>query len=227
MLVTIFCIVFQWYVLKHLPVVDCLPYKVGNNISEKMKTPAGAIPDSFAINFRYKKGKEIVEFDMDHFPEDFDDSTYQFIERTQKLVRQGNAQPAITDFALTSMSGNDTTSALLSQNNVYVLFFLKDLESAKKRWEDEVPAIINECKTRNIPFFVVSAVAELAKARFEELPNIDTAYVQFLRCDATAIKTAARENPTYIIMQQANILAKYAAADHDKALRKLKDYNKR
>src|SRR5689334_6306102 len=28
----IFSFAFQWYVLQHLPVVDCLPYKVGNNI---------------------------------------------------------------------------------------------------------------------------------------------------------------------------------------------------
>src|SRR5580692_5244053 len=28
---------FQWFVLVHLPVVDCLPYRVGQNIPEKMK----------------------------------------------------------------------------------------------------------------------------------------------------------------------------------------------
>ncbi|HEY0432434.1 MAG TPA: DoxX family protein, partial [Chitinophagaceae bacterium] len=27
----------QWYVLNYLPLVDCLPYKKGNNIAEKMK----------------------------------------------------------------------------------------------------------------------------------------------------------------------------------------------
>src|SRR5687768_14568614 len=33
--------VFQWYVLEHLPIVDCLPYKKGNDLLEQMKTPAG------------------------------------------------------------------------------------------------------------------------------------------------------------------------------------------
>lgn len=221
MIAALFCIVFQWYVLKHLPIVDCLPYKVGNNISEKMKIPQGALPDSFAINFRYKKEGKIVEFDMDHFPDDFNDSTYQFVDRTQKLVRQGTARAAITDFGLTSLSGNDTTAAILSQENYYVLFFLKDLESAKRRWEEEVPSVLALCKQKKIPFFVVSAVAELAQARFEEIPNIDSTQAHFLKCDATAIKTAARENPTYFVMQKANIVGKYAAADYKKAVDKL------
>ena len=38
---------FGGYVLVHLPVVDCLPYKAGNNIPEKMLPPPGAIPDNF------------------------------------------------------------------------------------------------------------------------------------------------------------------------------------
>ena len=35
----------QWYALTYLPLVDCLPFKKGNNITEKMKIPAGALPD--------------------------------------------------------------------------------------------------------------------------------------------------------------------------------------
>src|SRR5688500_2444402 len=33
----VFTFSFQWYVLQHLPVVDCLPFKVGNDINRKMK----------------------------------------------------------------------------------------------------------------------------------------------------------------------------------------------
>src|SRR5579872_4887870 len=40
-LTTILSFAFQWYVLVHLPAVDCLPYKAGNNIPEKMKAPPG------------------------------------------------------------------------------------------------------------------------------------------------------------------------------------------
>src|SRR5205085_9349418 len=52
----------QSYVLAYLPLVDCLPFKKGNSISEEMKIPAGARPDSFAIRFIYEKGAKQYEF---------------------------------------------------------------------------------------------------------------------------------------------------------------------
>lgn len=217
-----FVVLMQWFVLKYLPIVDCLPYKVGSNIPEQMKMPAGAVPDSFAINFKYRKDGKDVEFDMDHFPADFNDSAYQFIERTQKLVKEGTGNAKITDFVLTSMSGTDTTQAILGQPNYYVLFFLKDLTSSKKGWEDHITQIINICKQKRYPFFVVSSVTDLAKAHLEEIPGIDTAHVNYLKCDATVIKTAARENPTYIIMKQGTVVAKHAASAYKKIDNRLK-----
>ncbi len=90
-LTIVFCFLSQWYVLKHLPVVDCLAYKKGNDLLEQMKVPEGAVPDSFSIKFKYlKSGKEVL-FDAEHFPDDFNDSTYQFVDRVQELIRPASA----------------------------------------------------------------------------------------------------------------------------------------
>src|SRR6185295_62810 len=78
---TIIAVALQWYVLSYLPVMDCLPYKVGNNIPEKMKNPPGSIPDSTVITFVYDKGGKEVEFSADNFPDDFNDSLYKLKTR--------------------------------------------------------------------------------------------------------------------------------------------------
>jgi len=78
----------QNHVMQHLPFVDCLPYKVGNNIAEQMKVPKGAAADSFAITFKYKKNGKEIEFDQNNFPADFD-STYEYIDRYDKLIKKG------------------------------------------------------------------------------------------------------------------------------------------
>src|SRR5450432_4462522 len=54
-LTLVFSFSIQWYALRYLPLVDCLPFKRGTNIFEKMKSPAGAIPDSSVIHFVYEK----------------------------------------------------------------------------------------------------------------------------------------------------------------------------
>ena len=209
-LTIVFCFVLQWYVLKHLPVVDCLPYKVGNNIVEKMKIPEGALPDSFAITFKYLKEGKDIEFDMDHFPEDFNDSTYKFVDRYQKLIRKGTAVASISDFALRSSSGNDTTIEVLNLGN-YVMLMVKDANTAEKDWATKAILVADVCRQKELPFFVVTATLDAARAQLTGNDNIN-----FLLCDATVIKTAARVNPTYFIMQQANVKNKFANADYEK-----------
>ena len=217
-LTILFCAVSQWYVLKYLPVIDCLAYKKGNNILEKMKTPEGAVSDSFAIKFRYKKAGKEVEFGSDNFPEDFNDSTYQFIDRVQELVRPGTAAAPITDFILYSESGTDTTLSILNQQDYYVMLFTKDADEAESNWNENATNVSNTCKQKQIPFFVVTATTEAAQ---KQLPATDN--IQYLKCDATVIKTAGRVNPTYFIMRQANIVGKYANSDYEKVIRQLND----
>lgn len=214
-LTVLFCIVLQWYVLKHLPIVDCLPYKAGNNIVEQMKAPKGAIADSFAITFKYRKNGKDVEFDMNNFPEDFNDSTYQFIDRYQKLVREGTAQAPISDFNLTSFNGTDTTTAILNQPGTYVMLFVKDASSAEKDWAKNAAEVAKVCEQKQIPFYVVTATVEAAQQQ------IRVSNINFLKSDATVIKTAARVNPTYFIMKQASVLAKYANEDYEKAIERI------
>ena len=51
----------QFYVLKHLPIKDCLPYKIGNNILELRKTPADATYDNLpTLTFIKKQMKKKI-----------------------------------------------------------------------------------------------------------------------------------------------------------------------
>src|SRR5665647_2209556 len=68
---------FQWHVLKHLPVIDCLPFKTGNNLLELRKMPADAVPDKMNFKFIYEKNGGKKEFNKDQLP----DSTWTFIKR--------------------------------------------------------------------------------------------------------------------------------------------------
>ena len=86
--VTLGTAAFQWYVLSYLPIVDCLPFKKGNDIVEQMKVPVGAVPDSTSIEFIYTKNNKEVRFDQANFPIDFD-STYVYVDRKDKVVRKG------------------------------------------------------------------------------------------------------------------------------------------
>ncbi len=215
-LTVLFCIVSQWFVLNYLPVIDCLAYKKGNNIIEKMKIPEGAVADSFAIKFRYRKaGKEVI-FGSDNFPEDFNDSTYQFIDRVQELIRPGTVAAPITDFILYGESGEDTTLPVLNQPNSYVMLLSKDADEAEEDWSKNAENVSKACRQKSIPFYIVTATSEAAQKQLPATENI-----HYLKCDATVIKTAARVNPTYFVMKQANITGKFANSNYKKVIKQL------
>ncbi len=203
---------FQNYVLIHLPVFDCLPYKKGNNLLQQMKVPEGAVADSFAINFKYRKDGQVLEFDAMHFPDNFD-SSYEFVDRYDKLVRKGNATPAITDLALQTLDGADTTEALLQQPHPYVLVITQNFKDWDKQ-QNDFQKLASVCKEKNIPLFIVTSVPD------EAVKKIGNAFT-ILRCDATIIKTAARVNATYFLMNGAQVLDKKSYAETDEFIKNI------
>lgn len=210
---TIVCFLLQWHVLSHLPIIDCLPYKKGNDIQEKMKLPPGAVADSFAIKFKYQKNGKEVLFDMDHFPADFD-SSYIYVDRVQELVRKGTGAAPINDFFIFNESGEDTTMALLTSTGKYVMLLSKNIAEADADWSKNASQVANAAYDRKIPFYIVTATIDVAR---QQLPASEK--IRYLKSDATVIKTAGRVNPTYFIMDGSVIKEKFANADYDKVIK--------
>ncbi len=214
-LTTLFSFALQGYVFKHLPIVDCLPYKLGKNIQQQMKVPAGAVPDSTVITFVYDKQGKQLEFTSDKFPDDFDDSLYHFVKRYDKVIREGNAQPPIKDFVLTSLNGTDSTAAILEQKGYALMLFVKDqMNNSYDRNENaQLRFTIAYAKNKNFPLYVITNTREVIP-QFAAATK-DSA-VTFM-CDAVAIKTAARANPTLYLLKDGTIQNKWAYADFEKA----------
>ena len=199
LLAIILILFLQWYVMRNLPLVDCLPYKRGNNLIELRKMPANAIPDKYDYIFIYKKDGLQKEFKADATP----DSTWEFVDRKQTLTQKGsNNIPVISDFSLTTENGIDSTDVILNTAGEYYLLYVKDLETYPKNWEgdiDLVKTIINQKKE----IYIVTSQFDKVKERFTKILNVeknDSLKVRFLSCDATVMKTVARVNPTLYLM---------------------------
>ena len=196
---TILVLFLQWYVLRNLPLADCLPYKKGNNIVELRKMPANAIPDKFDFLFIYKKDGVQKEYKADATP----DSSWEFVDRKQTLIQKGsNNIPVISDFSLTTENGNDSTDAILNIAGEYYLLYIQDLETYPKNWDGDIE-LVKKLINQKKEFYIVTSQIVKVKNRFKELlakENIDIATVKFLSCDATVMKTVARVNPTLYLM---------------------------
>ena len=191
----------QYFVLQHLPFIDCLPYKRGNDIQEQMKTPIGAIPDSVSVQMTFLKNGKEVQFDMNQFPANFD-STYIYQDRKEVLIQKGNGMVAkIVDFSLFTLNNEDTTAALFNSATPYVLIFSGSIDP-RIPWE----TLIKTIQQKNHQVYLITA--DKANALKLKLG------IPILIGDMTMIKTAARVWPTITIMNGSTIMEKQSYIDY-------------
>ncbi len=214
-LTLVFSFSVQWYSLRYLPLVDCLPFKKGANILEKMKPPANAIPDSTVIHFVYEKNHQTLEYTAEQLPPDLD-STYTFVKRYDKLIRKGNAEAEIKDFSLISASGTDSTQSVLAQPGYQIMLISRNFPVANPGWNKEFMLLYTLAKSRNIPVFVASSNRSEAADWLNA--NAISNQIPLYGCDATAVKTAARADPTLYLLKKATILDKWSYANLHQAI---------
>ena len=199
----------QWYVLRHLPVKDCLPYKVGNNILELRKMPKDAVPDKFSYSFIYEKNGEKKEFGVEALP----DSSWTYVDRKQVLIEKGkNNVPLINDFSFTTVSGNDTTEAILGQSGNYYLLFVNSKFPGDEEWSATTGFMAN--RNKKLPLYVITSHPAEVDILFNK--GREPMNVPVFSCDMTAIKTAARNNPVLFLMNGPVVAGKWSWADFRK-----------
>lgn len=214
-----FTLALQWYALHYLPPIDCLPYKVGNNIQQKMQMPANAIPDSTVIEFVYLKDGKEVAFTAENFPDDFNDTTYTFVKREDKIIRPGkNNIPEIRSFSLSDENGTEMTQQLLDAPKV-LLLFAEDMSNPVSQWQQGFENVYKLALSNNIPVYLTTSTraatqAGIARTAFKNITILDG--------DRVTIRTAARTIPTLLLLQNGTITGKWSYKNFDKAVAALK-----
>lgn len=203
-LAVLFPVILQWYTLSHLPIVDCLPYKIGNNIIEKMKPPPGSRPDVYKTVLIYEKDGKQQEFSDENYP--WQDSTWKYVDRKDKLIQKGDAMPAIKDFILTDYDNNNQNNAVLKESLPVYLFMVLDVNKAGKGWDKKIQALQQQFKEGKLVIFGITSSNKAAVKEFKFKHGLS---FQFLQMDGVAIKTAVRANPGLILLDKATIKGKW------------------
>lgn len=211
-LTAFFAFGMQWYALEHLPYHDCLPYKVGVNITEDRKIPAGAIPDQYESIMIYEKDGVKKEFTMENYP--WEDTTWVFVDRKDKLVKKGNAEAKIKDFVITDYDGNEYTEQILSAPGYTFLWFVKDTKKAREDNMDKLKELALACNAANVPFYLLCSSNREEAEAFLKKHGIAA---DLLVLDGTVSKTAIRSNPGLMLIEQGVIKGKWSHRDYPDA----------
>lgn len=209
-LTAFFAFGIQLWVLEHLPFYDCLPYKVGADINVEMKIPEGAIPDKYESVMIYEKDGVKKEFTMENYP--WQDTTWKFVDRTDKLIQKGNAEAKIKDFVITDQDGNDHTYEILNAPGYTFLLFVNNVDNARNDNLDRLKKLMAETQQQGMAFYILCSADKDKTAKF--VNDWGFTGVDVLVFDYVASKTAMRSNPGLMLLEKGVIKNKWSFRDY-------------
>lgn len=184
--VTVISVFLGIYAIRHLPFIDFRAYKIGNNIPEQMKLPPGARRDSVVMTFIYEQAGVRKEFTMDQLSQI--DSTYTFIDRVDKVIREGD-RPKIIDYRIESPEGEDYTQQTFQGAKLLIVMY--NAQSASIKNADRIAKLIGEMEGAAESIILTSSSAVEVEAFRHEHQWAAPYYF----ADATVLKTIIRSNP--------------------------------
>lgn len=194
------CAFMGYYVINHLPIIDFRPYKVGTNIQKGMRIPDNAPKSVVEMVFIYKVNgvdKEFSEKDLMTLPEGA-----TFVDRKDKVITEGYVPP-IHDFAM-EKDGSDYKDEFLDEPKL-VMIVAYDLVHADKEGLIKLEKLNQEAKAKGYKVIGMTASSpeEIAQSKKDFGITFD-----FYFCDATALKTIERANPSIVVLEKGTILQK-------------------
>ncbi|HEY9002210.1 MAG TPA: BT_3928 family protein [Mucilaginibacter sp.] len=200
------------YTYNFMPVIDFLPYKVGANIPDEMKTPPGAKPDVYEITYHLKNkktGETKVMTDKEYLKRSdiWNDKNWEIVgDRESTLIQKGYTPP-IRDLAIKDAQGNDYTNELLSNPFNSLIVVAYDLNHTNVEAIGKLNAmaanLIHNFNTRAV--MLTSNSAKDAEA-FSKKNHL---VMEIFYADEVPLKSMVRANPGVILMKNGVILNKW------------------
>ncbi|MBO9682914.1 MAG: DoxX family protein [Flavisolibacter sp.] len=201
----LFTLLLQWYALKYLPLVDCLPMKKGNNLNVEIKPPKDAVPSVYETRLVYQNAttSELKDMSQEEFNNSkiWEDPSWKWKETKTKLIQKGTDIPRLQNFSLKTLGGFDSTEAVLNYTGYSILYFVnpgKGPELFDQNYWNQ--------KAKQLPVFVItSAPGDFAA-------DTSNNNYQIFTTDGTVFRIAARVNPTIYLLKQGAIINKWPLA---------------
>jgi hypothetical protein len=209
-LVGIFFIItfgLSYYCTLHEPLMDFRPYKVGTYLPGKMSVPANAPKDEYSTRLLYKKNGVVKEFTQDNFP--WKDTTWKWVETKSILVKEGY-KPAIHDFSITSLLGNDITDSVLRDTSYSFLLISHNIEKAPIDAFNRANTIALWSVQKGMKFYCLTASGTDQIKTFKARTGLA---FDFFHTDETTLKTIIRSNPGLLLLKNGTIIGKWAYSD--------------
>lgn len=210
-LVVVASLGFGLYTTNFLPILDFLPYKVGNNIPELMRVPPGAPQDEYEITYtlKNKQSSETQKMtDKEYLKtEIWKDKNWEIIgEPESKLIKKG-FDLKIKDLKITDSQGTDYNAELLENPFYNLVIVAYDLSKADQQAIGDLNALaINAAENFNIRTVFLTSNSVQDAELFSKKNKL---VMELFFADAIPLKSMVRSNPGLILLRGGTVVNKW------------------
>lgn len=202
----LFVVSLSFYCLKHLPILDFRPYKIGQHILEGMTVPPGEKPSTYESIFILEKDGKQEEFTLANYP----DSTWTFVD-TRTTLKEKGYEPPIHDFSIIEQeSGEEITEQVLRDTGYTFLLVAHRIEAADDSNIDLINEVYDYAVEHGYGFYCLTSSPE---QEIELWRDKTGAEYPFCLMDDVTLKTMIRSNPGLLLLKDGTILNKWSDAD--------------
>lgn len=212
--ITILSLAFSLYTYTFLPILDFLPYKIGQSIPDAMQIPPGKTPDEYQIMYQLKhkvSGEKKEMSDKDYLKtEIWKDNNWEIVgEPSQKLLKKG-FEPKIKDLMISDASGTDYTKEIIENpyyNLIIVAYYLKDTDIEAIQELNKIAAAA--AKDFNIRTVLLTSSSAVDAENFNKTQQLMS---EIFYSDAVPLKSMVRSNPGLMLMKNGIVINKWSHA---------------
>lgn len=202
----VYVLMFAYYSLQHLPLLDFRPYHIGADIREGMKMPEGEHAPVYETLFVMEKDGERMEFSVEDYP----DTTWTFVSR-RTILREEGYTPPVHDFSIVRVEdGEDITDEVLSDEGYTFLLVAHHLEDADDGYIDLVNELYDYSRTYGYAFYALTASMD---EQMEVWKDCTGAEYPFCSMDDITLKTIVRDNPGVVLLKEGVVINKWSQRD--------------
>jgi hypothetical protein len=198
---------FVIWSVRHDPVIDFRPYKVGVNIPQSMQIPEGAAKDVYANTFFYRnlKSNAVEKFTDSDYPWQ-DTLNWKFESMgPSELISKGFVPP-IHDFQMRTEAGDDVTSFFFADDKPTFFLIAPNLTKSSRKRQDDLNQLAGWARVSGYKFVCLTATTGQRLTDFKMLANPT---YEFLFGDEITLKTIIRSNPGLLYLRNGTIVDKW------------------
>jgi uncharacterized membrane protein YphA (DoxX/SURF4 family) len=195
--------------LRHLPLIDFMPWKKGNVIADQVVATEEKA-DIFLV-YRHKETGKEYEYTAKTLP--YKDTAFfnklVFVDQRKKIIQPFKEAP-IHDFIISNEEGDSLNAEIIKNPSWQFLVVSYDLDKVEKSVFDKLNLFAEQCAKDSISFAgltgsiwnTIKYFRHEVKAKFE-----------FYTVDPTALKSVVRSNPGLVLLKEGIVVDKWAWRD--------------